>query len=305
MIDYACSPAFLNGRGTRTEYYLTQGWRKSEAFREISELMLLKEIFLGHPQFSWKLFLLGGLWVSLGAAIATAQTSSVPLGSEIHFNPPPLPPNLNNPLSNHHQSSCSETAKTISATAILPHQFGGLTLQESPIVFVRGDLSQNNLPQSTLPETSLAKTPEIKALLKLERNGLREVETPIQLSLTSLPDYLEIDLSKANIRLEREALYRWEITFACPNSSRSHSVSGWIQTVTPPPTLTETIAQATLLQKLQLYSQYGLWYDALQAATAIAKTGDFIPLKQLQHSSFIPIDPPIQMEPKNKVLSDL
>lgn len=83
----------------------------------------------------------------------------------------------------------------------------------------------------------------------------------IKVTLPSTPSVVSVQIPTTLPPLETGKLYKWFFQVKCGKAN--DSVSGWIQRVDLDPTVIRQIEAATPQQKVALYAENGIWYDAL------------------------------------------
>jgi len=94
--------------------------------------------------------------------------------------------------------------------------------------------------------------------------------TPLLLlksSAATPPGIHAIRLTKFNIKLKPNVLYRWSVAVIVDPENRSQDIiaTGVIKRIDPSPELASKLSQASDTDKPALYAQNGIWYDALQS----------------------------------------
>jgi hypothetical protein len=76
-----------------------------------------------------------------------------------------------------------------------------------------------------------------------------------------------IRLTKFNVKLKPNVLYRWSVAVIVDPQNRSQDIiaDGVIKRIDPSPDLVSKLSQASEQDKPALYAENGIWYDALQA----------------------------------------
>jgi len=74
---------------------------------------------------------------------------------------------------------------------------------------------------------------------------------------------LEIPTSQTFSELEMNRTYRWKFSIAERKGDRHQEVEGWIRRVAMQPSLTNKLARASALERVKLYYEARLWYEAL------------------------------------------
>jgi hypothetical protein len=133
---------------------------------------------------------------------------------------------------------------------VLVPDHAGQTLSDHPSLFwyVDGPPPENARVYFTLiDDTSVEPLVEV------------ELERPARAGI------YRIDLAEHAVHLERGAEYEWSVVLVVDSGQRSKDVvsSGWIDRVEAPAGL----APAGVPHSVQAYAEYGLWYDALGAAS--------------------------------------
>lgn len=137
--------------------------------------------------------------------------------------------------------------------------------------------------------TTIASHPTFWFYLPDSNRSLRSVEFVLQdeqdndvyrttVSLPSVPGIVSVQLPSTLTPLAINQNYHWflktEIANNCDQVSpviAKDSVEGWVQRVSPNPTLTNQLKSAPPEQQISLYAQNGLWYDALTALAQLRK----------------------------------
>lgn len=181
------------------------------------------------------------------------QVSKVKNAKSKPSNPPPPPKNPGSsvPGGRRDRIACPQDTETATPgsflTALAPTTKPGLTLAEHPTFLVY------------VPKTS-AKTAEFSLR---NRNGSGVYRTT--LALTSTPDIVSISLPSQAPPLEIKKLYTWSFAVICDPNERVEDrfVTGTVQRTELDPTRWRQIEQAPLKQRVELYQQVDIWYDAL------------------------------------------
>jgi len=76
-----------------------------------------------------------------------------------------------------------------------------------------------------------------------------------------------IRLTKFNVKLKPNVLYRWSVAVVVDPENRSQDIiaTGVIKRIEPSPDLAAKLAQASEADKPAIYAENGIWYDALQS----------------------------------------
>lgn len=100
-----------------------------------------------------------------------------------------------------------------------------------------------------------------------------EADNDVYRALITLPErpgVVSLRLPSTSAPLELGKLYHWYFKVNCDQQATSGPVfvEGWVQRVTPSPTLESQLAAATPQQQVALYAANGIWHEAL---TSLAK----------------------------------
>ncbi len=205
------------------------------------------------------------------ASLAQPQYSSVGRVNQAgrkQSNPPPPPENPGSSSAGGRRDPSACPQDTVAATsplltALSPTTAPGLTLEEHPTFLVY------------VPKTS-AKNAEF-SLRDREGHGIYRTTV----ALTQTPDLVSISLPTQAAPLEVGKQYTWAFAIICNSDDRVEDrfVTGTVQRAELDPTRLRQIEQAPPKQRLALYQEDGIWYDALAV------------LLELKHSQ--PYDPNI------------
>jgi len=141
---------------------------------------------------------------------------------------------------------CSQTMPSV--TLLTPPEYIGLTVARNTQVFVYFQ----EKPSANIPiYLTLAKVDGSQAiwekLIKIEHEGITRVQLPIELEVGSV--------------------YQWSITMICqthPNRiDENEEVSGLIERIDMPSSMSGQITQASRWEKANLYASQGIWHDTL------------------------------------------
>jgi hypothetical protein len=82
---------------------------------------------------------------------------------------------------------------------------------------------------------------------------------------------VKLQLPPTGPQLEVGKSYQWSVALICGETLRPDSprVEGWIQRITPPPSLSQALEGKSLLEQASLYAAQGIWYDTLAALIAL------------------------------------
>jgi hypothetical protein len=137
----------------------------------------------------------------------------------------------------------------ISIDVLVP-EHAALTMQAQPSLYFYQSAAAKTQCEITLTEP---KNPKPLLLLK---SG---AATPAGIHA--------IRLSKFNVRLKPNVLYRWSVAVVVDPQNRSADIvaNGVIRRVAPPAGLMSQVSRAPAADRPSLFAQNGLWYDALQS----------------------------------------
>jgi hypothetical protein len=133
---------------------------------------------------------------------------------------------------------------------VLAPNHTALTTREQPSLFW-----YQTGPAKTRFELTLTEPKKPKPLLKVATDKSEQ------------PGIHRISLEKQGVVLQPGIAYKWTIAWVPDPANHSQDVvaSGSIQRIAPDAKLTADIAAAKGLDKVALYAQGGIWYDALEA----------------------------------------
>jgi hypothetical protein len=109
-------------------------------------------------------------------------------------------------------------------------------------------------------DRSQAVTIEFTLKDRRDRTVYQQVLTPISRSGIAS---LKLPTSETFGELETNHTYRWSFSMAYNERDRHQEVEGWIRRVTMKPTLANKLAQASPLERVKLFYEARLWYEAL------------------------------------------
>lgn len=154
-------------------------------------------------------------------------------------------------------------------------------LEPIPLVPVDSQMGETAAEYPTffwyMPETS---APEVEFVLRDEKdNAVYAVKYALAKSAESgisEPGLMSLTLpSFANLSpLEIGKKYKWEVALICEFADRSRDVvtEGLIKRVAPDPALALRLQQATPQQRVALYRDAQLWYDAVSTLVELQRT---------------------------------
>lgn len=186
-------------------------------------------------------------------AIAPSAAAAVQSAERKQSNPPPPPTNPGSSAAGGRRdpAACPQDAVAPTPspllTALSPTTQAGLTLAERPTFLVY------------VPKTS-AENAEFSLRT---RSGQGVYRTTI--ALTNAPGIISITLPAQATPLEMGKDYTWMFAVICNTADRLEDrfVMGTVQRIQLDPTRLHQIEQTPARQRIELYQQAGVWYDAL------------------------------------------
>jgi hypothetical protein len=177
-------------------------------------------------------------------------------------NPPPPPknPGSSSPGGRRDPSACPQDTDTATSTqeltALSPTTKSGNTLAERPTFFV------------FVPKTS-AKTAEFSLR---DRSGKGVYRTTFD--LTNVPGIVGFSLPTQAQTLEVGKQYVWSFAVICNPNNRidDRFVTGTVQRITLDPTRLRQIQQAPPKERVLLYQEADVWYDAIAVLFELQRT---------------------------------
>lgn len=141
------------------------------------------------------------------------------------------------------------SANDLSVEVLVPDQVA-LTTQAQPSLYWYQSKTAKTQCEVTVTEP---KKPKPLLLLKTSK--------------TTPPGIHAIRLTKFDIHLKPNVVYRWSVAVVVDAENRSQDIiaNGVIKRIAPSPDLVAKLAQATEQDKPALYAENGIWYDALQS----------------------------------------
>lgn len=120
----------------------------------------------------------------------------------------------------------------------------------------------------------------IEFVLKDESSKLSPTLYRTIVTIPETPGIISIPLSATTPPLQVNKMYHWffKIKVICnpQQPAQREYVEGWVQRVNPNPQVVDSLKQATPQQRVRLYAENGIWYDALTtlAELRLAKPQD-------------------------------
>ncbi len=204
-----------------------------------------------------KRFLHGATLALAVSAIATtalglptsvrAQSQPLLLSQNVNFKPPDVTAPSNRQGGTHRGSQLCPAG--LSITPLMPPTNLGLTLTESPTIFVY------------VPQTSA----EIEFTLLTENEEKIVYEKTFKVDESGIVG-INIPATKDNSKsLEVGKRYVWSFSMICEPDDRSADsvVKGFVQRIAPQQTLKSDLANPDPMTRLNVYAQNGIWYETL------------------------------------------
>ena len=187
--------------------------------------------------------------ITVPRSLAGVRTPSQPLllSQNLNFKPPDVTAPSNRQGGTHRGSQLCPAG--LSVTPLMPPTNLGLTLTESPTVFVY------------VPQTSA----EIEFTLLTENEDKIVYEKTFKVDESGIVG-INIPATKDNSKsLEVGKRYVWSFSMICEPEDRSADsvVKGFVQRVEPQPTLKSDLANPDPMARLNVYAKNGLWYETL------------------------------------------
>ena len=146
------------------------------------------------------------------------------------------------------RSQCKQRVLPKSVELLVPNQdVAHQTISSHPSLYLYSHHNQPLNLEFTLINPQEPK-PLIKKVVQVNRDGIQKIALP------------------SEIQLQEDTIYIWNIGIPCQNDpSRNQDVlSSGIKRVSLTPKLTHKISQTdSIREKIQIYAQNGIWYEAL------------------------------------------
>ena len=150
------------------------------------------------------------------------------------------------------QDSCVADTKNQNLMALIPQQTVGVSASTTPKLFFYVPELDN---RGTLEFVLRNESDDLmyEAFLATEGDGIMSIQVPAEVSS----------------RLEAEQNYHWYLSMICDRQERSRDivVEGWMRQETMDVAIQEQLRTASLIEKVEVYQEQGLWFDALSALT--------------------------------------
>ncbi|AFY34519.1 DUF928 domain-containing protein [Calothrix sp. PCC 7507] len=208
------------------------------------------------------------LEMNFGKAMAQAPTYQ--FASPVKFVPPPPPPDRGAAGDRGSAASRGCATNSQSLTALVPAYEQTVNQEKRPAISVTKVWGLTTAEHSTfwffVPH-NISAIATTEFVLKDESNKpgktiYRTLVTPPQ-----TPGIVSIHLPSSTEPLEIGKMYHWffKVRVKCDpqQPAQLEYVEGWVQRVSPNPSLAERLKQATPQQQVGLYAENGIWYDAL------------------------------------------
>lgn len=176
-----------------------------------------------------------------------AQSQPILLSQNVNFQPPNVTAPGGRQGGTHRGSKLCPAG--LSITPLVPPTNIGLTLTESPTIFVY-------VPQTSAEiEFTLLTENEDKVVyektFKVDKSGIVGINIPAS--------------GDNNKSLEVGKRYVWSFSMVCEPDDRSADsvVKGFVQRIAPQPTLKSDLANPDPMTRLNVYAKNGIWYETL------------------------------------------
>ncbi|ARV59794.1 hypothetical protein BZZ01_15185 [Nostocales cyanobacterium HT-58-2] len=160
-----------------------------------------------------------------------------------------------------------QTLKQGETEAVSVTKVWGLTTQEHPTFWFFVPYKKSTIHS-------------IEFVLKDESSKPSQTLYRTPVTIPEVPGIISIRLSATTPPLQVDKMYHWflKMKLICnpQQPAEGESVEGWVQRVNPNPKLADSLKQATSQQRVGLYAENGIWYDALTslAQLRLAKPQD-------------------------------
>ncbi|NJR16919.1 MAG: DUF928 domain-containing protein [Calothrix sp. CSU_2_0] len=217
------------------------------------------------------------LTTALGIALLSNMAYSPPLQAKpvstsltsIRFTPPPPPPDRG-AVGNRGGAASRGCNSEQTVTALVPiyEQTVNKTKQEAVTIGKVWGLTDTEHPSLLFfvpyKTSSIA---NIEFVLQKQVNNKSQTIYRTALTPAVSPGIISVSLPETIPPLEAETMYRWflkvKVTCNPQQPSQLDYVEGWIQRINKNPALTELLKQAQPQQKVKIYAEKGIWYDAI------------------------------------------
>ena len=187
--------------------------------------------------------------ITVPSSLAGVRTSSQPLllSQNLNFKPPDVTAPSNRQGGTHRGGQLCPAG--LSVTPLVPPTNIGLTLTESPTVFVY------------VPQTSA----EIEFTLLTENEEKIVYEKTFKVDESGIVGISIPAMNDNNKSLEVGKRYVWSFSIICEPENRSADsvVKGFVQRIAPQSTLKSDLASPDPMTRLNIYAQNGIWYETI------------------------------------------
>lgn len=232
--------------------------------------MFIKQIMKKHRQ---KIHFITALGMILIGNIYSMQLQALPVPAHlasIKFMPPPPPPDRGATGSRGGAASrgCNANNQTVTALVPIYEQTVSQGKQESISITKVWGLTNLEHPYLLFfVPYKMSSIANMEFVLKDETNNKSQTLYRNFVTPPESPGIVKVDLPASVTPLQVGKMYRWffKVKVKC-NSQQPTTldyVEGWVQRVNQDLALTEQLKQATPQQKVVLYAENGIWYDAL------------------------------------------
>jgi len=187
--------------------------------------------------------------LTVPSSLAGMRTQSRPilLSQNVNFKPPDVTAPGSRQGGTHRGSKLCPAG--LSITPLVPATNIGLTLTESPTIFVYVPPTPAQIEFTVLTDNEEKVVYE--KTFKADKSGIVGVNVPVS--------------SDNNKSLEVGKRYVWSFSMICDPEDRSADlvVKGFVQRIEPQATLKSDLANSDQMTKLDVYAKNGIWYETL------------------------------------------
>jgi Domain of Unknown Function (DUF928) len=218
------------------------------------------------------------LTTALGTTLLSSMVYSPPLqakpvstsAASIRFTSPPPPPDRGAVGTRGGAASrgCNTSKQTVTALVPIYEQTVNQTKQEAVAISKVWGLTDAERPSLLffVPH-STSSIVNIEFVLQKQINNTNKTIYRTALTPAASPGIIRVTLPEAIAPLEPEIMYHWflKVKIKCnpQQPNQLDYVEGWIQKVHKNPALSELLKQAQPQQKVKIYAEKGIWYDAI------------------------------------------
>ncbi|MEX0272356.1 DUF928 domain-containing protein [Leptolyngbyaceae cyanobacterium UHCC 1019] len=141
-----------------------------------------------------------------------------------------------------------------SLIALMPNSSSGSTIADRPTILVY-----------------VPKNPAKTAEFIVEDTNLKRVVT-MTLDISNAPGIYQLKFAPSDPPLEVGKDYQWAFAIVCDNSLKDPIIYGKLRRIQPDPAFVNQLASATPKDRITLYKNADLWYDALTEMVNLQQT---------------------------------